>query len=229
MQVGENALASRGRGGHRRTWLDKGRRRSASMTSRSRSPSRRGSTPPSPTLRSRSPMASSSRSSAPRMRQVDLAECRRGSDRSRRGARVDLRKPAHRDQSQRRLSLPGRCAVSLEDGDRQRRHRPRDGRNGEGGGAPAGADLARAHGPVGVRQSLSAHAVGRPAQARRTCAGAHPRSAHPLDGRAVRSARCADAGNQGRAPARSVERRSQGGALRHPTISRKPSRFRIAS
>ena len=42
------------------------------------------------------------------------------------GRGADFRPAADRPQPGRRLSVSGRCAVSLEDRDRQRRHRPRD-------------------------------------------------------------------------------------------------------
>ena len=51
-------------------------------------------------------------------------------------------------------------------------------------------------------------------------AGADPRSENPADGRAVRPARCADPPDHGQPAARSVERRPQGGAVRHPRSGR---------
>ena len=47
-------------------------------------------------------------------------------------------------------------------------------------------------------------------------ASADPRSEDPADGRAVRPARRADAADHGQSAARIVERRPQGGAVRHP-------------
>ena len=85
-----------------------------------------------------------------------------------------------------------------------------------GRGAPACAGMADARGLGRLRRPLSAHALGRPAQARRSRASADPRSEDPADGRAVRSARCADPADHGQSAARFVERRPQGGAVRHP-------------
>src|SRR6516165_9324762 len=82
--------------------------------------------------------------------------------------------------------------------------------------ARALAGLAWARRPRGVRRALSAHALGRPKEACRPRPGAHPRSENPADGRAVRPARRADAADHGQPAARSVERRPQGGAVRHP-------------
>src|SRR5262244_2728967 len=82
--------------------------------------------------------------------------------------------------------------------------------------ARARAGLACPRRPRRVRRALSAHALGRPKKARRPRPGAHPRSENPADGRAVRPARRADAADYGQPAARSVERRPQGGAVRHP-------------
>ena len=83
----------------------------------------------------------------------------------------------------------------------------------EARGAPSVAHPRRAR---WLRRALSAHALGRTAQARRAGAGADPRSEDPADGRAVRPARCADPADHGQPAARSVERRPQGGDVRHP-------------
>ena len=83
-------------------------------------------------------------------------------------------------------------------------------------GAPARARMADARGLRHLRRPLSAYALGRSAQARRPGAGADPRSEDFADGRAVRPARRADAADHGQPAARSVERRPQGGAVRHP-------------
>ena len=66
------------------------------------------------------------------------------------------------------------------------------------------------------RRTLSAHALGRAEKAGRARAGADPRSEDPADGRAVRTARRADPADHGQPAARPVERRPQGGAVRHP-------------
>ena len=93
-------------------------------------------------------------------------------------------------------------------------------------GAPRAQALQRAQGwltsvgPRRVRQPLSAHAVRRTAQARRPRAGPDPRSQNPFDGRAVRPARRADPADHGQSAAGSVERRPQGGAVRHPRSRR---------
>ena len=131
--------------------------------------------------------------------------------------RVDIfGSAARRAQPPGRLSVPGRRAVSLEDRAGERRHRAGDGRHAGARGARARARLADARRPRRVRRPLSAHALGRPAQARRPRAGADPRSENPADGRAVRPARRADPADHGQPAARSVERRPQGGAVRHP-------------
>ena len=83
-------------------------------------------------------------------------------------------------------------------------------------GAGARAGLAHLGGARRVRRPLSAHAVGRAAQARRPGAGADPRSEDPADGRAVRPARRPDPADHGQSAAGTVERRPQGGAVRHP-------------
>ena len=70
--------------------------------------------------------------------------------------------------------------------------------------------------PRRFRPALSAHAVRRAEEARRPRPGADPRSEDPADGRAVRPARRADPADHGQPAARSVERRPQGGAVRHP-------------
>ena len=71
-----------------------------------------------------------------------------------------------------------------------------------------------------VRAALSRRAVGRHAAARQSRARAGDRSRDPADGRAVRSARCADARvHAGRAAAHLVACR-QDGAVRHPSDRR---------
>src|SRR5262249_41274917 len=90
-------------------------------------------------------------------------------------SRPGVRRAARRAQRPGRLPVSGRCAVSLEDGAGQRSDRARGRRRRDGCGARAGARLARAGGPCRIRGALSAHAVGRPAQARRARPGADPR------------------------------------------------------
>ena len=84
------------------------------------------------------------------------------------------------------------------------------------GGARARAGLAHARGTWQLRPALSAHALRRAEKARRPRAGADPRPEDPADGRAVRPARRADPADHGQPAARSVERRPQGGDVRHP-------------
>ena len=115
-----------------------------------------------------------------------------------------------------RLPVSGRCAVSLEDRDRQCRHWPGDQGRAARAGAGTRAGLADIRRPRRLRRPLSAHAVGRPAQARRPRPGADPRSENPADGRAVRAARRPDPADHGQSAAGTVERRPQGGAVRHP-------------
>ena len=181
----------------------------------------RGSIPRSkrPSLRSR--MASSSPSSA-----RPAAENRRCStsppgllQAGRRHVRI-FGQPLTGLNRRRRLSVSGRCAVSLEDRDRQCRDRARDHGRAARRGAEARAGLADLGRSRRLRQPLSAHAVGRPAQARRPGAGPDPRSQDPADGRAVRAARCADPADHGQSAARALERRPQGGAVRHPRSRR---------
>src|SRR6185312_7533883 len=105
---------------------------------------------------------------------------------------------------------------SVEDGAGKRRHRPGDCGHSHRRSARAGAAMALARRSRLVRRPLSAHALRRSAQARRSRAGADPRSENPADGRAVRPARRADPADHGQPAARSVERRPQGGAVRHP-------------
>ncbi len=128
--------------------------------------------------------------------------------------------PLDRPEPGCRLSVSGRCAVSLEDRDRQCRHWPRHQGRAARAGAAARAGLAHVSGARRVRQPLSAHAVGRTAQARRPRAGSDPRSENPFDGRAVRPARRADPADHGQSAAGTVERRPQGGAVRHPRSRR---------
>ena len=99
-------------------------------------------------------------------------------------------------------------------------------------GARARAGLADVGRPRRLRQPLSAHAVGRPAQARRPRAGPDPRSQDPPDGRAVRAARCPDPADHGQSAAGTLERRPQGGAVRHPRSgggdrARRPRRHHV--
>src|ERR1035437_3076645 len=157
---------------------------------------------------------------ADRLWQIHAAQHRRRADRAVVRPRRYLRQPAGRAQPSGRLSVPGRRAVSLEDGTGKRRHRAGNGRHAVGGSARAGAKLAHAGGLERVRRPLSAHALGRPAQAGRAGAGADPRSENPADGRAVRPARRADPADHGQPAARPVERRPQGGAVRHPRSGR---------
>ena len=65
-----------------------------------------------------------------RLRQVDLAQCRRRAARAIVGARRHLRLPACRAEPAGRLSVSGRRAVSMEDRARQCRHRSADGGRG---------------------------------------------------------------------------------------------------
>ena len=114
---------------------------------------------------------------ADRMREIDAAQCGGRPAQAGIGKRADFRCPARRAEPGRRLSVPGRCAVSLEDRDRQRRHRARD----RGHAARARRWNARKAGSPRsgfrrFRQPLSAHALRRPAQARGPCAGPDPRS-----------------------------------------------------
>ena len=66
-----------------------------------------------------------------------------------------------------------------------------------------------------LRRPLSAHALRRAAQARRAGADADPRSGNPADGRALRTARRADAADHGQPAAEPVGGGPQGGDVRH--------------
>ena len=136
------------------------------------------------------------------------------------GRGADFRCAADRPQSRGRLSVSGRRAVSVEDRARQCRDRARDRGHAARAGAGAGAGLADLGRSRRVRRPLSAHAVGRPAQAGRSGAGADPRPQDPADGRAVRAARCADPADHGQSAAAAMERRPQGGVVRHPRSRR---------
>ena len=74
-----------------------------------------------------------------RLREIDAAQRRRRAAQAGRGSGADLRPAADGPEPGCRLSVPGRCAVSLEDRDRQCRHRARD----QGRAARAGAASAR--------------------------------------------------------------------------------------
>ncbi len=166
------------------------------------------------------------------MRKIDAAQCRGRAFEARGGVGEDFRSAADRAEPGCRLSVSGRCAVSLEDRDRQCRHRPRHQGRAARAGAAARAGLAHFRRPRRVRQPLSAHAVRRAAQARRAGAGFDPRSKDPVDGRAVRAARRPDPADHGQSAAGTVERRPQGGAVRHPRSrrgdrARRPSRDHV--
>ena len=93
------------------------------------------------------------------------------------GTRRHFRRAARRAEPPGRLPVPGRCAVSVEDRARQRRHRARDRRHARRGEARERAQAWLAPRRARrLRRPLSAHALGRPAQARRPGAGADPRS-----------------------------------------------------
>ena len=153
---------------------------------------------------------------ADRLRKIDAAQCRGRAAEAGRRRGADFRPAADGPEPGCRLPVPGRCAVSLEDRARQCRDRARDQGRAARRGAGARAEMADLGRPRRLRQPLSAHALGRPAQARRPGAGADPRPEDPADGRAVRAARCADPADHGQSAAGIMERRPQGGAVRHP-------------
>ena len=111
-----------------------------------------------------------------RLRKIDPAQRRGRPAQARRRGGHHLRPAADRPQSRRRLSLPGRCAVSLEDRHRQCRHRPRNHRRAARGRAAARAGVPDIRRPRRLRQPLSAHAFRRPTETRGPRAGADPRS-----------------------------------------------------
>ncbi len=96
-------------------------------------------------------------------------------------------------------------------------------------GAAARAGLAHVRRPRRVRQPLSAHAVRRPAQARRPGAGSDPRSKNPFDGRAVRPARRPDPADHGQSAAGICGTPTARRCCSSPTISKRRSRSPTAS
>ena len=153
---------------------------------------------------------------ADRLRKIHAAQRRGRPAQAGRRQRQDIRPAARRAEPGRRLPVPGRRAVPLEDCAGQCRDRARDQGHAACRGAAAGAEMARLGWPRRLCQPLSAHALRRPAQARGAGAGADPRPKDPVDGRAVRAARCADAPGDGQSAARSLECGPQGRAVRHP-------------
>ncbi len=152
--------------------------------------------------------------------QIHTAQCRCRSAGASLRCCPDIWSAAGRTERTGGLPVSGRRAVSLEDRARQCRHRTGDRQHSARRGAGAGAGLVDLGGSRRLRRALSAYAVGRPAQARRSCAGADPQSENSADGRAVRPARCADPAGDGQPAAGSVEQGSQGGAVRHPRSRR---------
>ena len=122
--------------------------------------------------------------------------------------RVGVRPAAGRHQPRGRLSVPGRCAVSLAQRAGQRHRGAGVPRCREGRGAGARDRVAHARRTRAAHGQVSARAVRRHAQARGAGADLDPRAAHPADGRAVQRARRADptadgeraAGDCGRRP-----------------------------
>ena len=152
-----------------------------------------------------------------RLRQIDAAQCRRRAVPAVAGPGRDLR----RGRSPASIASPATCSSPR----RCFPGRPRWRMSPSGSRPRARRATRRASarrtgstrvGLGAFRPALSAHAVRRAAQARRPRAGADPRSENPADGRAVRAARRADAADHGQPAARSVERRPQGGDVRHP-------------
>src|SRR5664280_1041508 len=109
---------------------------------------------------------------ADRLWQIHAAQHRRRADRAVVRPRRYLRQPAGRAQPSGRLSVPGRCAVSLEDGTGKRRHRAGNGRHAVDRSARAGAKLAHAGGLERVRRPRGHHVGGAGGARHRRLAGA---------------------------------------------------------
>ncbi len=143
-----------------------------------------------------------------RIRQIDISAHPRRPRAAERRHRPISRAGRDRAGPRHRYGVPELCAVSVADGARQCRARPRGAGHLRLRAAPARGRGDRRHRARWLRKRLSEGIVGRDAAARRLCPGARRQPGRAVARRAVFVARRADRGNPARRPARPVGRKA---------------------